>query len=421
MSKLIASKYNYEFTNVDGNPLILNGISGTIIEKPSMGLQGPDLSADDISFLAQHHFLHDASEDQGELLLRRNALVKDAPSLLELTIALHEECNFRCTYCNQDFQNRAFDDPLQARLFSYLDEHLPTRGTLHVHYYGGEPLLAWDHLVRLDQDILAFATEREARYRFFLTSNGSLLTEDKVDYLERRDVAHVKVTLDGPPEVHDARRVKKGGQGTYADIIRNVAAAAPRIPIVIRVNIDGSNYDSIPELLDCLSDALSACGPDRISLDYNIVYDGRARRLAPDVSYRNLYELQRRTLAAGFRLRLPPMIRHRHCKFNSPKSALIDTNGALYVCDKTPELQVGELPGGAGEAAAPKKLPLFRPDPRDAFVNLRSECRSCSVLPLCGGGCSLLASGNLAPACPPWKSFLHEYLQIHYHAQHGEG
>lgn len=418
MFDLISSKYNYEFTSVDGKSLILNGLSGTVIETPDGGLQDPAMSPEDRSVLVAHHFLHPPDEDQGVLLLKRNLGMKDDPSRLELTVSMHEECNFRCVYCTQDFRNQAFDDPLQARLLAYIGANLPPQGTLQVHYYGGEPLLAWNHLVRLDQSILAYTAQTRSNYQFFITSNGSLLTEDKIDYLARRGVSHVKVTLDGPPEVHDSRRMQAGGQATFEKIIHNVVAAAPRIPIAIRVNIDSSNLPRIPELLDILAERLHGCGTQAISLDFNIVYDGRARRLALDVTYEELHQLQRLALAAGFRLRLPPLIRFRHCKFNSPRSALVDTDGGLYVCDKKPELQADQLPELAEHPSKTKKLPVYRENARDAFVALRAECRACSVLPLCGGGCSLLALGNEAPACPPWKAHLDKHLQIHHHV-HG--
>jgi uncharacterized protein len=417
MFGLISSKYNYEFTSVDGKPLILNGLSGTVIEAPEGGLQGSDLSPDDVSLLVEHHFLHAPDEDQGALLITKNLGMKDDPSRLELTVALHEECNFRCTYCNQDFRNQAFDDPLQARLLAYIEANLPPGGTLHVHYYGGEPLLAWNHLVHLDHSILALVEQKKGDYAFFITTNGSLLTEDKVDHLARRGVTHVKITLDGPPDVHDTRRIQAGGQATFEKIMRNVAYAAPRIPVAIRVNIDSSNLARIPELLDILKERLHPCGPDAIELDFNIVYDGRARRLAVDVTYEELHQLQRLALAKGYHLRLPPLIRYRHCKFNSPKAALVDTDGEIYVCDKKPELLADALPALPGNPGKPRKLPLFRENPREAFTAMREDCRTCSVLPLCGGGCSLLALGNEAPACPPWKHNLNEFLQIHHHVQ----
>jgi uncharacterized protein len=418
MPDLISSKYNYEFTSIDGRPLILNGLSGTVIDAPEGGLQGSALSPEDRSVLVQHHFLHPDGEDQGALLVKRNRAKKDDPSRLELTVQMHEECNFRCTYCNQDFRNQAFDDPLQARLLKYIDTHLPPGGHLAVHYYGGEPLLAWNHLVRLDQAILAATAATGSSYSFFLTSNGSLLTEDKVDYLAERRVGHIKITLDGPPDVHDARRLQAGGQATFEKIVRNVVAAAPRIPIAIRVNIDSSNLARVPELLELLAARLAGCGTHTVSVDFNIVYDGRARRLAVDVTYSELHELQLRAISAGFRIRLPPLIRSRHCKFNSATSALIDTDGGIYVCDKKPELQADQLPEVAAFPSKTKKLPVYRESARDAFTALREDCQSCPVLPLCGGGCSLLALGTGAPACPPWKTHLEQHLRIHHHV-HG--
>jgi uncharacterized protein len=430
MSGLISSKYNYEFTSIDGKPLILNGLSSTIIEAPPGGLQGPELSPEDRSVLIEHHFLHVPEEDQRALLVKRTLQERLDPSRVEITLQMHEECNFRCTYCNQDFRNQAFDDPLQARLVAYLKTHLPPQGSLLVHYYGGEPLLAWKYLVHLDHSILDLTTEIGADYQFYITTNGSLLTEDKIDYLARRKVAYVKITLDGPPEIHDRRRIQAGGQPTFHKVLHNVLAAAPRIPVYVRVNVDGSNLSHVPELLDLLANRLrdAGPGPQAVTLDFNIVYNGRERRLALDVSYLHVHELQLQAIAAGFKVRLPPVVRHRHCGFNSVNTALIDTDGGVYVCEKRPELQADQLPeltepatSGAtttgAVATSPgkhKRLPMFQGNARDDFVPVRADCQVCPILPLCGGGCSLLALGKDAPPCPPWKHDVEKYLQIHH-------
>jgi uncharacterized protein len=430
MSGLISSRYNYEFTSIDGKPLILNGLSSTIIEAPPGGLHGPDLSAEDRSILVEHHFLHDPEEDQRALLVKRTLEERHDPSRVELTVSMHEECNFRCTYCNQDFRNQAFDDPLQARLMAYLKTNLPPQGSLLVHYYGGEPLLAWKHLVHLDHSILDFAAEIGASYEFYITTNGSLLTADKVDYLARRNVSYVKVTLDGPPHIHDQRRILAGGQPTFHKVLHNVLAAAPRIPLYIRVNVDASNVAHVPELLDLLAGRLREAGPgpQSVTLDFNIVYNGRERRLAVDVTYLTIHELQLQAIAAGFKVRLGSVVRRRHCGFNSVKTALIDTDGGVYVCEKRPELQAEVLPelaepagheavvgpAATSSAGKHKRLPMLHEDPRAAFVPVRADCQECPILPLCGGGCSLLALGKDAPPCPPWKHDVEKYLQIHH-------
>jgi sulfatase maturation enzyme AslB (radical SAM superfamily) len=225
--------------------------------------------------------------------------------------------------------------------------------------------------------------------------------------------------------------------------------------VYVRVNVDRSNLERIPELLELLAGRLREVGssPAAVAIDFNIVYDGRSRRLAVDVTYNEVHQLQRRAIDLGFQLRLSQVIRHRHCKFNSAKSALIDTDGGIYVCEKRSELQADQLPVLEGEsmtvtarapaatapasaaaapvpapaaaAAAPptlsalagkaKRLPVVRDNPRDSFVNIRADCRACSILPLCGGGCSLLALGQEGPPCPPWKHEVEKHLQIHHH------
>lgn len=410
------SRYNYEFRGHDGHLYLCNGLSGTIIRKPSAELcSASAFSESDREFLQTNHFLVADDIDETKLVLERNRHTPGMNDRLELTIMLHENCNFRCTYCFEDFVNRKFAGKVLQDLVTFAQQTLPEGGTLVNHFYGGEPLLAWESLIEINQALEGIVGEKSGYYNFFITTNGSLLTADKVRYLAAHNALHVKVTLDGPPEVHDLRRKRANGRGTFAQILDNIVSALPFLAVKLRVNIDRDNVDDVIRLLDILAERCTS--RENLYLDYNIVHDPCTGQLVDGVDYADLARLQTFTLDRGFKLSLPPLVRVRYCKFNSKNSYLVDTEGALYLCSKGPTTQVGQLSTLRG-----KNLPLtIRTQEQaentraivSAFQEPKDVCLDCNLLPICGGGCTYLSfGGNGRLPCPPWKKDLETYLRL---------
>ncbi|HEU5324027.1 MAG TPA: radical SAM protein [Methylomirabilota bacterium] len=417
------SRYNYRFRTPDGSPAVLNGLSGSVIGDPGGPLDQPGLPPADRDFLVRHHFLVADAGEERRLLLARNHAANTRRDRVELTLMLHEECNFRCTYCFEDFKNQELDATRISHLTAFVDARLPEGGTLAVHFYGGEPLLAWDSLVAVVDAFEALTGARGARFSFYVTTNGSLLGDDRARYLARHGAQHVKITLDGPPDVHDRRRPRKGGQASFDAVLAGVRAALAELPVLLRVNVDADNVERVAELLDILE---RACGEGRrrLQLDLNPVYDKDAGRLRLGVPYARLTALQHAALDRGFAVYMPPLLRTRYCKFNSVNSYLVDTAGELYRCSQDADFRVGAL------APPPGAPPAARAAAVDArFQEVKSVCLECRLLPICGGGCTLLAH-RAAPPCPGWADDLETYLALQYRvltppapagAAHGHG
>jgi len=405
------SRYNYEFSSSKGTSYICNGLSGSIIKKPSEPLTSPILS-NFKSELLKHFFLCEDGVDEVDLVLQRNHQMLKMQNRLELTVMLHENCNFRCTYCFEEFENRKLTGKTLENLLGFIEERLPRGGELFIHFYGGEPLLAWDSLTLINSEIKRITNRKNGNYHFFITTNGSLLSLERCLFLLKHNVSHVKITLDGPPEIHDARRVMVDGGGTFRIILQNLRHVVRFFKVIIRVNLDVSNISHIPSLLDILGNECSRI--DNLFLDYNILYDKDSLRLTPGVTYPDLYILQTATLDRGFRLSLPPLIRFRACKFTSENSYLIDTSGKIFLCSKTPECYLGSVNHPEYLKQAEKINPIV-----SVFRKPKKFCISCNLFPICGGGCTLLSLKNKALPCPPWKKHYDKYLQIQFRNTYG--
>ncbi len=142
-----------------------------------------------------------------------------------LIIELTEACNIRCTYCIFDETDKSernhSDESISSEVaLSSVDDFFKrTNGEeAYIVFYGGEPLLNFD----LIRSIVAHANSiSSGKIKFSFTTNGVSLSRDKFQFLIDNDFK-ITVSVDGPKEIHDKRRVSKNGKGTFSIIEKNL-------------------------------------------------------------------------------------------------------------------------------------------------------------------------------------------------------
>ena len=157
---------------------------------------------------------------------------------------------------------------------------------------GGEPLLRPDFF-----EILSYA--HETGFRWGMTTNATLITEDVAHRLAECGMATVSVSIDGLPETHDRLRGLPGGYEAAMRGIQNLIneGAFQNVQITTVVN-----HESIGEL-DALFEVF-----DRIDIDswrvVNLEPIGRAlqwpNRMLTDEDYRTLFSFIREKRKAGY-------------------------------------------------------------------------------------------------------------------------
>lgn len=60
--------------------------------------------------------------------------------------------------------------------------------------------------------------EHNKNFRFTITTNGILLNDEIMDYINK-NMHNVVLSLDGRKEVNDRMRPRAGGQGSYDNIV----------------------------------------------------------------------------------------------------------------------------------------------------------------------------------------------------------
>ena len=250
-----------------------NSATGAIVEIPAplggevarhlqAGDRTPALDDSVLKHLQRAGLLVPAGRDElaaADLLRERT---RGAAGRLQLALLPTEECNFRCTYCYENFALGRMPGAVVTGLKRYATARAPELRALEVYWFGGEPLCALDVIEDLSNHFIGLSREYGFRYRAGITSNCYELTRVALGRLLAAQVDRIQVTLDGPREAHDGRRRRCDGGATFDTIVsrlREVSALEARVRVTIGVNFDADNHYRIPELIDLLA---AQFGPD---------------------------------------------------------------------------------------------------------------------------------------------------------------
>ena len=146
----------------------------------------------------------------------------------------------------------------------FLLENSGDRPNLELDFFGGEPLMNFGVV----KQVVEYARSREKEYnkkfRFTITTNGLLLDDEKIDFINR-EMSNVVLSIDGRKEVNDYFRVLPNGQGCY-DIImpkyKKLVAGRGDKEYYVRGTFTNKNLDFSNDVF-----ALNDAGFDQISVE----------------------------------------------------------------------------------------------------------------------------------------------------------
>ena len=157
-------------------------------------------------------------DPEAAMALPKAAVVK------ALCLHVSHDCNLRCKYCfasTGDYDtgrrmNMDFDTAKAA--IDWVVAKSGKRRNIEVDFFGGEPLMAMDVVKKTVEYARSLEKEHDKCFRFTITTNGVLLNDENIDYINR-EMSNVVLSLDGRPCVNDNMRKTVNGKGSYEVIV----------------------------------------------------------------------------------------------------------------------------------------------------------------------------------------------------------
>ena len=191
------------------------------------------------------------------------------PGNLTLTLCLTHDCNLRCRYCyaGRKYAHAMSRETAEKALDLALAEAQSTGRHLDISFFGGEPLLEWPLLQHCCNYILQKAEICGTLIRFGITTNGTLLTREMLDWMAERDFL-VGLSIDGSPAMHNTNRCFPGGHGSHehAAAALKLITTQPRLRSKLICVVNPANCIHLREGVRWLHEHYR--GPIALNFDY---------------------------------------------------------------------------------------------------------------------------------------------------------
>lgn len=335
-----------------------------------------------------------------------NASRFDSTSL-NLTIAPTLACNFACPYCYEKGRRyNTMDENTINQLLTFIKVNSQENKPINIVWYGGEPLLAITTIEYISNAL----SKMKLKYNASIVTNGYLLNKKMAERLKAINIQHAQVTIDGPEEIHNKRRILQNGNGSFKKILENIESICNIIPITIRVNVDKENIENVDSLLDSF-DKYHLNGKISVYLapldNINQTCNSSTCFSQKEFSEEQIGFYKKYSHRGYFFIAIPRS-NVGICGAVRSSFYIIDPIGDLYKCWD----DIGNKSEVIGTIANPDILSAkniewlsYNPlnDPR---------CKKCSILPVCMGGCPNNCIKRGETKCHPIKYNLIEYIDL---------
>lgn len=382
-----SSKYNY-IVPFEDNVIFFNGITESfffigkdnaesihrIIENPNSNM---DSFRDFIIRMVSQGFIVPDNTDELESIKKKHLSLRKANQYYLMVLPTYQ-CNLRCWYCTQEHSDLNMTDETIERIKHLINRKLSdtTISEFHLSWFGGEPLMAYKKVLELTSYAKSLTKELNKGFSSSITTNGTLLTPERIEALHVAGIGHYQITIDGDRNTHNLIK-KLGKVSAYDRTLDNINLIAKHTSVNIRFNYTCENLK--PDIL--LSDLLSKLNPtirDRVNFTLFKVWQEDKGK----INSKDLDKLFENGIKAGLHTTLSSI---GICYADRILYDCIFPNGRVGKCDNhNPEGMPGILmPDGSIEWEE-NMTELYEPHIFDSEIQ---ECSACRYLPICWGPC----------------------------------
>jgi uncharacterized protein len=326
---------------------------------------------------------------------------------LEIVVRVTSACNFACPYCFQYRRGGHMAPEVRDALARFAEQRLASGCYDHlgIGWFGGEPLLAPDVIDELSARFMDMAERFGVGYDAIVHTNGYLLDQEMVDFLEVRNVRTAIVPVDGMGAAHDATRHLAGGGPTFDVVMGNLRSIRTSMFVNVRNNLHAGSRERFGELCEAVDSIAREngtnirCSPSMARRIPAGIARGDATPTISEAQYERA--LAKTGLPAKMHAFAPVIA---PCQAALPNEVHIDELGNIYphcsFFSADPAYSVGNLldeDGGTPDAW----LGTLGSRTRDlCFPSDQPQCLECKFLPCCLGGCPMQRIEEGVPECP---------------------
>ncbi len=426
---MVVTRYLFVYRLEGERYLLINSLTGAVDVVETDVLRAfaairrghaPALTDDELSSLLSRGHLYASRTDEQAQVERLVALTESTRARSQaicFVLCPTVSCNLRCPYCFEPHKmhedGRVMTLEQVEKAFVAVDEIRSTRPDIpeaSLNLFGGEPLLpSTRHVVA---KMLEGAAARELPIS--ITSNGTH-AHVFVDLLRPyRDRILFDISMDGPQEIHDQRRITVNGSGTFRRISENVGLLLSQgFRVAVRMNLNEGNVASVPAFLEhvrqqgwhrnenfqmTVSPVTNYTGNAAQGLISPSQLEVRLRRSIPehllkeipislngDVSRLNLpvSEALGESMVSG---KFMPSL--YYCEASGALFYCMGPDSFIYPCNQI----IGDPTWAIGSffpslSIDPEKAAIWH----DRAVTNMPGCMECGIAFLCAGGCPVLA------------------------------
>ena len=340
------------------------------------------------------------SEDKLEQYVGK-AYSADSP-IKAMCLHIAHDCNLRCEYCfaaKGDFGTgrKLMSTETACAAMDFLVANSGNRRNLEVDFFGGEPLMNLNAVKQTVEYARGLEKTHDKLFRFTLTTNGLLLDDDAVDFINR-EMSNVVLSIDGRKAINDKLRPTPNGKGSYDLIVpkyRHLVEARGRQNYYVRGTFTKYNPDFCDDVMH-----LYELGFDQISVE-PVVSDKLLSFALDERDLPRIFEEYERLMlkieeikADGgfinffhFMLDLdggPCAIkRMKGCGCGNEYVA-VTPEGDIYPCHQfagMEEWRMGTLMGGTLDRSIKERFAV-------AHIYTKEGCKDCWCRYFCSGGCN---------------------------------
>lgn len=325
-----------------------------------------------------------------------------ASPIKAMCLHIAHDCNLRCEYCfasTGGFGGTRSIMPYDTgrRAIDFLLENSRDRVNLEVDFFGGEPLMNFGVV----KQIVEYARSREKEFgknfRFTITTNGMLLDDEKIDFINR-EMSNVVLSIDGRRDINDRIRKRLDGSGCYDKIVpafKKLVDARGDKEYYVRGTFTKYNLDFSEDVFH-----LYKCGFDQISVE-PVVADPAEKYALTEAQLPKIFAeydtlaqkiIQNRVAGEWFNFfhfmldldEGPCAIKRLRGCGSGNEYIAVTPEGDIYPCHQFVGIEKFKM-GNLYEKSFDEKM---KSEFASAHVYSKEKCRSCWAKFYCSGGCN---------------------------------